>query len=61
MNQLNNLAHYGDIMAIPFFIITLIYFYRIEYKTLVEYIIMTFIFICLIGYIIFTYIFIKSK
>ncbi len=55
----NNLAHYGDIMAIPFFLIILLYFYRIEHKTILENIIMYFILICLLGDILFTLIFYK--
>jgi hypothetical protein len=50
----NNIAHYGDILAIPFFLITLVYFYNIENKTVLENLIMFFIFICLIGDIFFS-------
>lgn len=50
----NNIAHYGDIIAIPFFLITLVYFYNIENKTVLENLIMFFIFICLIGDIFFS-------
>jgi len=56
----NKLAHYGDLMAIPFFIITLYYFYLIENKTLIELMITWFIFICLIGDILFSYIFLQT-
>ena len=56
----NNIAHYGDMLAIPFFIITLAYFYNIERKTLVEKLIMCFICICLICDIIFTTIYIRG-
>ena len=50
----NNIAHYGDILAIPFFIITLAYFYNIKDKTLLEKLIILFISICLICDIFFT-------
>lgn len=46
--QLNKVAHYGNLFAIPFFIITLIYFYKINNKTLLEYAIMIFILIALL-------------
>ena len=46
--QLNKVAHYGDLFAIPFLIITLIYFYQINNKTLLEYAIMIFIIIALL-------------
>ena len=32
----NKLAHYGDMLAIPFFAITFYYFYQIEEKTTLE-------------------------
>ena len=40
----NKLAHYGDLLAIPFFLITFIYFYQIENKTPLEYCLMLFMF-----------------
>jgi hypothetical protein len=49
-----NISHYGDILAIPCFLITLIYFYRINNKSTLEILIMFFIFVCLIGDILFT-------
>jgi len=55
----NNIAHYGDIMAIPFFLITFIYFYNMENKTVLENLIMFFIFVCLIGDIFFSAIYFK--
>jgi hypothetical protein len=35
--KLKYLSHYGDILAIPFFALLIIYFYHIEHKTPVEY------------------------
>lgn len=55
----HKLAHYCDILAIPFFIISLYYFYLIENKTLIEWVIMSFLAIGLVGDILFTYIFLK--
>ena len=56
----NEWAHYGDILAIPFFILSLYYFYLIENKTWLEIVITVFLIICLFGDILFTYIFLKS-
>jgi hypothetical protein len=42
MSFANNLVHYGDMLAIPFFFITFIYFYKIDNKTLLEILIMVF-------------------
>jgi len=53
----NELAHYCDILALPFFMITFGYFYNIENKTVLEKLIMFFIFICIIGDLLFTAIF----
>ena len=43
-----NIVHYGDMLAIPFFLITFIYFYKKTNKTLLEILIMIFI---LVGFI----------
>ena len=40
--KLKYLSHYGDILAIPFFALLIIYFYYIEHKTPVEYILFFF-------------------
>ena len=61
MKVSNKLAHYGDMIAIPFFIITLIYFFNIENKTNLEYLIILFLTIALICDVVFTYIFMISK
>jgi len=37
-----NLSHYGDILAIPFFALLIIYFYSIENKSVMEYILFFF-------------------
>jgi hypothetical protein len=33
-NFLNNISHYGDILAIPFFLLGIIYFYKKNPKTI---------------------------
>ena len=37
-----NLSHYGDILAIPFFALLTIYFYNIENKSIMEYVLLFF-------------------
>jgi GR25 family glycosyltransferase involved in LPS biosynthesis len=41
-NIINNLSHYGDILAIPFFGLLVSHFYNIENKTDIEYILFLF-------------------
>ena len=43
-----NIVHYADMVAVPFFFITFIYFYKKTNKTLLEILIMIFL---LIGFI----------
>ena len=57
MRLTNKLAHYGDLLAIPFFAVTLFYFYNIPNKTLLEFLLILFIFICFIGDILFSIIY----
>lgn len=38
----NNLSNYGDILAIPFFALLVIYFYNIVDKSILEYILLYF-------------------
>ncbi len=59
--KLNKLAHYGDFLAIPCFIITFVYFLYIENKTLLEFAIMIFILVSLIADILFSFIFLTTK
>ena len=61
MKLTNNLSHYGDMVAIPFFLITLIYFYRIENKTILENIILIFLLTGFICDLLFTYIYLSTK
>ena len=39
---INNSSHYGDILAIPFFALLVIYFYNIKNKSTLEYILFYF-------------------
>ena len=61
MKTIENLSHYGDIIAIPFFLLLTIYFYRLEDKTIMEYI---FLFFCGSGFvldILYTYLFFTRR
>jgi hypothetical protein len=40
--MMQNISHYGDMIAIPFFALLAIYFYMIDEKTPIEYILMVF-------------------
>jgi hypothetical protein len=40
--NIENLGHYGDILAIPFFLLTFLYFYNLEEKTPFEILLMLF-------------------
>jgi len=40
--MIHSLTHYGDILAIPFFLALVLYFYRIEDKTFEEYVLFAF-------------------
>ena len=41
-NIRNDLSNYGDILAIPFFALLIIYFYNIKNKSILEYILFYF-------------------
>ena len=41
-NFIKKFSHYGDILAIPFFALLVIYFYNIENKTTIEYVLLLF-------------------
>lgn len=53
----NNLSHYGDIIAIPFFAMLVIYFYNIQNKSTIEYILLLFSISGFLLDIIYTYLF----
>jgi hypothetical protein len=56
---LENISHYGDILAIPFFALLVIYFHKITRKSLLEYILFLFSIAGLVLDIVYTYIFIR--
>ena len=59
--NINNISHYGDILAIPFFGLLTFYFYNIQNKSVLEYILFLF---CISGLVldtIYTYIFFYIK
>ncbi len=56
----NNLSHYGDILAIPFFALLVIYFYNIKDKNLLEYILFYFSILGFLLDILYTYIFFSN-
>ena len=58
MNKyIKNLSHYGDILAVPFFALLVIYFYNIEHKSIKEYILFFFSISGFVVDIFFTYMF----
>jgi len=57
--MINNLVHYGDILAIPFFILLSIYFYRKKNKNILEYVLLIFSVVGTIADILFTSQFLK--
>jgi hypothetical protein len=52
-----NISHYGDILAIPFFALLVNYFYNINNKSIIEYVLFLFSITGLVLDILFTYIF----
>ena len=56
-NFIKNFSHYGDILAIPFFALLVIYFYNIENKSTLEYVLLLFSIGGFILDILYTYIF----
>ena len=55
--EYKNFSHYGDILAIPFFALMVNYFYTIEHKTTIEYILLCFSICGFVFDIFYTYIF----
>lgn len=54
---IKNCSHYGDILAIPFFALLAIYFYLIEHKSKIEYVLLYFSISGFILDILYTYIY----
>lgn len=59
-NFIKNFSHYGDILAIPFFALLVIYFYNIEEKSRIEYVLLLFSISGFILDILYTYIFLSN-
>lgn len=60
-NIINNVSHYGDILAIPFFALLMIYFYNIEHKSMMEYTLFLFSIFGFVLDIVYTFIFYTFK
>jgi hypothetical protein len=56
-NIIKNISHYGDILAIPFFALLAMYFYNIQQKSIIEYVLFYFSISGFILDILYTYIF----
>ena len=59
-NFIKNCSHYGDILAIPFFALLVIYFYNIEHKSTIENVLLYFSIAGFVLDILFTYIFLSD-
>ena len=59
--NLINISHYGDILAIPFFLALSIYFHKIKNKTFFEYILYIFSISGFLLDLYFTYLFYQNK
>jgi hypothetical protein len=57
-NFMKNISHYGDILAIPFFALLIIYFYNIKHKSILEYVLLCFSISGFLLDILYTYIFV---
>jgi len=58
--MIDNLSHYGDMLAIPLFALAALYFYNIQRKTLTEYTLLLFSISGLVLDIFFTYEYLKD-
>lgn len=61
MHMLKNASHYGDMLAIPFFSLLIVYFYSIKNKTIFEYILFYFSIAGFILDIVYTYFFLYDS
>jgi hypothetical protein len=59
--DITNISHYGDILAIPFFLLLIIYFYNKKNKNCIEYLLLLFGIGGFILDIFYTYIFFKQQ
>ena len=60
-NFIDKFSHYGDILAIPFFALLVIYFYNIKDKSTIEYVLLLFSISGFILDILYTYIFLFGR
>lgn len=60
-NIIINASHYGDILAIPFFALLAMYFYNIQHKSIIEYVLLYFSIGGFILDILYTYIFLSRS
>jgi hypothetical protein len=62
MNRfVNNLTHIGDMLAVPFFLLLTMYFYNIDSKTPLEYLLFLFSLSCFLIDVTFSYFYISVK
>jgi hypothetical protein len=59
--MIKNISHIGDIIAIPFFILLIIYFYNIQNRDNIEDLILIFSVGALFADILFTYLWYRKK
>ena len=59
-NFMKKYCHYGDILAVPFFGLMTVYFYNIDHKSTLEYILLLFAILGFIADVLFTYIFLST-
>lgn len=57
----NELSHYGDVLAVPFFGMCTYYFYNIKRKNMLEYILLIFSVLGFVLDILYTYIYFTTK
>lgn len=60
-NIIKNASHYGDILAIPFFALLAMYFYNIQQKSIIEYVLFYFSISGFVLDILYTYIFLSRR
>lgn len=58
---MKHISHYGDMIAIPFFLLLTLYFYNLEEKTPLEYVFLVFSFLGFVLDILYTYVFLTRK
>lgn len=61
MNHIQNWSHYGDILAIPFFALLVFYFYNVEEKSIMEYVLLGFSIGGFVLDVLYTYIFLALR